>query len=140
MLISRLPDCSHKRAIRGCVFRQNEMDEFYERKVTIMYGTVARFRIKQGMESQLRQILKEQTRPFEAGQVPGFVASYGYRMDADPNEYYLAVVFANKEAYWANAQSAEQDARYRQWQPLLEGEPEWHDGEIVDAWQAQATT
>ena len=96
-----------------------------------MYGTVARIRIKPGMESQFRQLIEEQARPFEAGQVPGFGVSYAYRMDADPNDYYLAVMFESREAYWANAQSPEQDARYRQWLPLLEGEPEWHDGEIV---------
>lgn len=105
-----------------------------------MYGTVARMRIKPGMESQFRQIIEGQARMFEAGQVAGFVASYSYRMDADPNNYYLAVVFASKEAYWANAQNPEQDARYRQWLPLLEGEPEWHDGEIVYVMQAQTTT
>ena len=106
------------------------MNEFYERVEKNMYGKVARIRVKTGMESQFRQIIKEQMHPFEAGQVPGFVASYSYRTDADPNEYYLAVVFENREAYWANAQSPEQDARYRQWLPLLEREPEWHDGEI----------
>lgn len=52
-------------------------------------------------------------------------------MDADPNDYYLAVVFESRETYWTNGQSPEQDARYRQWLPLLEGEPEWHDGEIA---------
>jgi len=83
------------------------------------------------MESQFRQILEGQAPVFETGQVPGFVASYSYRMDADPNDYYLAVVFESKEAYWANAQRPEQDARYRQWLPLLEREPEWHDGEIA---------
>ena len=51
-------------------------------------------------------------------------------MDADPNEYYIAAVFESREAYWANARSPEQDTRYRQWLPLLDGEPEWHDGEI----------
>lgn len=96
-----------------------------------MYGTIGRFRVKPGMEGQLRQLLQEQARAFETGRVPGFLASYTYRMDADANDYYLAVVFASKEAYWANAQSPEQDARYRQWLPLLESEPEWHDGEIV---------
>ncbi len=74
---------------------------------------------------------------FEAGQVPGFVATYTYSTDADANDYYLAVVFESREEYWANAQSPEQDARYRQWQPLLEGEPEWHDGEIVDVYALQ---
>jgi hypothetical protein len=54
-------------------------------------------------------------------------------MDADPQEYYLAVVFENKEAYWANAQSPEQHTRFEQMMALLEGEPEWHDGEIIDA-------
>jgi heme-degrading monooxygenase HmoA len=83
------------------------------------------------MEDQFRQIVEGQASVFESGQVPGFIASYTYRTDADPNEYYLAVVFANKEAYWANAQSPEQDTRYRQWLPLLTSEPEWHDGEIV---------
>ena len=104
-----------------------------------MYGTVARYRVKPGVEEQLRQLIEEQARVFEAGQVPGFVATYGYRMDADPYDIYLAVVFESREAYWANAQSPEQDARYRQWLPLLEHEPEWHDGEIVYVMQAQAT-
>ncbi len=99
-----------------------------------MYGTVGHYRIKPGMEGQL----VEQLRLFEAAKVPGTVAVYAYRMDADPNDYYIAVVFASKEAYWANAQSPEQDARYRQLLPLLEREPEWHDGEIVYALQMQA--
>ncbi len=100
-----------------------------------MYGTVGHYRVKPGMERQL----VEQVRVFEAASVPGTVATYVYRMDADPNDYYIAVVFASKEAYWANAQSPEQDARYRQLLPLLEREPKWHDGEIDYALQAQAT-
>jgi quinol monooxygenase YgiN len=102
-----------------------------------MYGTIGRLRIKAGMEGQFRQIIEGQAPAFDTGQVAGFVASYAYRMDADPNEYYLAVVFSSKEAYWSNAQSPEQDARYRQWLPLLEGEPEWHDGEIVGGYRLQ---
>jgi hypothetical protein len=31
----------------------------------------------------------------------------------------------------ANAESPEQDKRYREMLQWLEGEPEWHDGEIV---------
>jgi len=95
-----------------------------------MYGTIGRLRIKPGMQDQFKQILQGQAPAFETGQVSGFVASYTYRMDADPNDYYLAAVFESREAYWANAQNPEQDARYRQWLPLLDGEPEWHDGEI----------
>jgi quinol monooxygenase YgiN len=92
-----------------------------------MYGTVARLRIKPGMEGQL----DEQMRAFEAAKVPGVVATYVYRMDADPNEYYLATIWEGKAAYAANATSPEQHARYQAYRALLAAEPEWHDGEIV---------
>jgi quinol monooxygenase YgiN len=106
------------------------MNESHERKETNMYGTIARLRIKSGLEDQFRQLLQGQADAFETGQVAGFVTSYAYRMDADSNDFFIAAVFESREAYWANAQRPEQDARYRQWLPLLEGEPEWHDGEI----------
>jgi heme-degrading monooxygenase HmoA len=92
-----------------------------------MYGTIARYRLKAGAEAQL----EEQMRIFQAARVPGFVGVFIYRMDADAHEHYLAILFASKEAYLGNAQSPEQDARYRQMLPLLEEEPEWHDGEVV---------
>lgn len=43
------------------------------------------------------------------------------------------MVFEDKESYVANANSPEQDARYRRMAELFAGEPEWHDGEIVYA-------
>ena len=92
-----------------------------------MYGTVARFRLIPGKETDLADVLRE----FEQAQVPGAVSEYVYRSDDDPNEYYLAVVFTDKERYMANADSSEQDARYRRLRALLETDPEWHDGEIV---------
>jgi quinol monooxygenase YgiN len=92
-----------------------------------MYGTIARMKAKPGAEAQLG----EQMRIFEQAHVEGAVGSYVYRMDSDPTEYYLAVVFTSKEAYVANANAPEQDARYRQLLQFLDGPPEWHDGEIV---------
>lgn len=92
-----------------------------------MYGTVARLRMKPGAQAQI----EEMRRTMEAARVPGFVATYMYRMDADPNEYYMAVIFTSKEAYQANANSPEQHARFQQMMQMLEREPEWHDGEIV---------
>src|SRR5260370_28186687 len=103
------------------------MNKSHEGGETNMYGTVGRLRIKPGMEGQFRQLLEGQAPAFESGRVAGFVASYAYRMDADPNDYYLAVVFSSKEAYWANAQRADQDARYRHSRPLLEASPDCHD-------------
>lgn len=92
-----------------------------------MYGTVAYCRAKPGVEGQLLELL----RAFEAVDIPGIVATYVYRMDADSNDCYMSVVFESKEAYLKNAESPEQDARYRRLVTLLESEPEWHDGEII---------
>ncbi len=94
-----------------------------------MYGTVARFHLMPGKEAELKGVLRE----FESERIPGEVSEYVYRMDDDTNEYYLAVVFADKEQYMANADSPEQDARYKKLRALLEDDPEWHDGEIVQS-------
>ena len=94
-----------------------------------MYGTVARLRVKPGAEKRLMEISQSESDL----QIPGYVGQYVYRMDADAHEYYLVVIFESKEAYFANADSPEQEARYRQFRALLEQDPEWHDGEIVYA-------
>ena len=86
-------------------------------------------RAKPGSEEQLA----EQMRIFEEAHVEGALGSYVYRMDSDPAEYYIAVIFSSKEAYMANADSPEQDARYRKLVEFLAEPPEWHDGEIVYA-------
>ncbi len=92
-----------------------------------MYGTIARIQVKPGKMDELIASGREGAAP------PGFVAEYVYRMDADPNTYYLVVLFESRESYFANADSPEQDARYRQMLEYLEDEPEWHDGTVVFA-------
>jgi antibiotic biosynthesis monooxygenase (ABM) superfamily enzyme len=92
-----------------------------------MYGTVARFRLKPGME----QKMLEWARGEEMRKIPGLIQDVVYRTDADANEYYLAVIFDSKESYVRNAESPEQDASYRKWRDMLEADPEWHDGEII---------
>ena len=94
-----------------------------------MYGTVARMRLKPGMD----EIMAQQMRDFEAAKVPGAIAVYVYQMDADPHEYYMAVLWDSKESYRANADSPAQHGRYQAYRHALESEPEWHDGEIVYA-------
>jgi quinol monooxygenase YgiN len=94
-----------------------------------MYGTVAHFRLKPGKEGQLLAIFRE----IEALKLPGALAAHGYRMDASAQDYYLAVVFTSREAYFAHAEHPEVVAIDRRLLELLESEPEWHDGEIVYA-------
>ncbi len=95
-----------------------------------MYGTVARVLIKRGMEQRLLELSRE----FEAAHVPRFIGEYVYRVDNEPDVYYMAAVFESREAYIANANDPAQHARYLQLRELLEDEPEWHDGEIVYAY------
>ena len=92
-----------------------------------MYGTIARFHLKPGKEAELAELLQE----FEEESIPGVISEYIYQMDDNPNEYYMAVIFEDKDQYMANADSPEQDARYQRLRELLEDDPEWHDGEIV---------
>jgi quinol monooxygenase YgiN len=94
-----------------------------------MYGTVARMKAKPGTG----ELLTELGRQFHEDRPAGMVGTWVYQMDADPDEYILAVAFESREAYTANAASPGQDARYRELRALLEADPEWNDGEIVHA-------
>jgi quinol monooxygenase YgiN len=91
-----------------------------------MYGTVAKLKVKPGGIDKLNE-----WSPEERDRDSGARAIYAFQMDDDPNEVYTIAVFDSKEAYMANAESPEQDKRYREMLQWLEGEPEWHDGEIV---------
>jgi quinol monooxygenase YgiN len=90
-----------------------------------MYGTVAKLKVKQGM---LDDLLKNLDRE-ESGE--GYISHYVYQLDNDPHEFYLAVMFESKEAYHKNAQRPETNADFEEMIQYLEGEPEWHDGEII---------
>jgi heme-degrading monooxygenase HmoA len=92
-----------------------------------MYGTVAKMKAKPGTG----ELLAELGRQLGDDRPAGMVGTWVYQLDADPDEYLLAVAFESREAYTANADSPEQDARYRKMRALLEADPEWHDGEIV---------
>lgn len=93
-----------------------------------MYGTIARLRLKPGAQEDMQRLGGE--RPTE---IDGFVFQHVYQTDADPNVMFLVVAFDSKEAYLRNAQSPEQAGRYERFRAMLEADPEWHDGEIVDS-------
>ena len=95
-----------------------------------MYGTVANLRVKAGQEDELRGWMERWDRE-RAPRIKGPVATYVYRMDNDPQNLILAVVFESKESYVANAEDPEQDKWYQQMVQHLEAEPEWHDGEVI---------
>jgi quinol monooxygenase YgiN len=91
-----------------------------------MYGTVAKLKVKKGMIDKLSALLEVQER-----EIPGAQEIYIYQMDENPDEFYMTVVFDNKELYFKNANSSEQDQQFKEMMKYLEEEPEWHDGEII---------
>ncbi len=94
-----------------------------------MYGTIARVKVDPSKVNELKELGRRM------GVAPGQIARYVYQMDGDPGEIFLVAVFASREAYWANAQSPEQNERFHELQALLLADPEWHDGEIIDVVQ-----
>ena len=92
-----------------------------------MYGSVSRWRVKEGKQDELEQLMNEVTNE----QMPGSLGVTVYRADADSREYWICGRWESCEAYTANSATPEQDARFRRLRALLDGDPEWHDGEII---------
>jgi quinol monooxygenase YgiN len=92
-----------------------------------MYGSVSRWRVKDGKQDELKALMEEVTRDA----APGSRAVYVYQADSDPREYWVVGVWESREAYTSNSATPEQDARFQRLRALMETDPEWHDGEIV---------
>ena len=91
-----------------------------------MYGTCARMVVKAENRERLHTLMKSQ----DYRSVPGFVASYALAENNSDVTWVLAI-FSDREAYEKNADDPAQHERYMAYRELLEEEPEWHDGEIV---------
>jgi quinol monooxygenase YgiN len=89
-----------------------------------MYGTIAKMKAEKGAMDELKKMVTDR-------QPEGYVAAYVFKSDEDPNEFWLVAIFKNKETYFANANSAEQDKEFKRLRRFLKADPDWHDGEIV---------
>lgn len=94
-----------------------------------MYGTVMVARISVPADEVHRRAQKWEQ---ERGDTVGFVDRW--IMSADDGRLVMAVRFESKEKYLALADDSAQNEWWeREVMPLLLGEPEWIDGEWVDA-------
>ena len=93
-----------------------------------MYGTIARLRVKPDTMDALREFGGQ-----EADGLPALRFQYVVQSDTDPNEAWLVVGVESRDAYQANAESPEQHQRYLPFRELLDADPEWHDGAVIDA-------
>ena len=93
-----------------------------------MYGTVARMTLKPGAEAEMMQLMDDINAEMDA---PGYVTEYVYRMDNEPDVYYMAVLFKDRESYVANAADPKMHERFLRYRAFLASDPEWHDGEVI---------
>ena len=91
-----------------------------------MFGTVGRLKVKPGKLDELIATFNADQR-----EVDGSMGWYLYKVEGKDDELILAVVFRDKESYFANADDPSQDEAYRKMVALLEGPPTWEDGEII---------
>ena len=94
-----------------------------------MYGSVSRWRAKEGKESELEALVAE----ISATPYPGSRSLVVYRSDSDPREYWVAGVFESRDAYRANSEAPDTSGNFQRLRELMESDPEWHDGEVVVA-------
>ena len=97
-----------------------------------MYGTVARMRAKPGHTQAILDMMNEWNRD-RRPKVKGIVGGYMLTPDNSPDEPVMVAIFADLESSVANAQDPEQDRWFRQIREHLEADPDWTDGEIVEA-------
>lgn len=93
-----------------------------------MYGTVARMKVKAG---KLDDLMKLTVNTVNARRPKGYLGEIVYKMDNNPNEVIMAVFFADKASYQANANDPEMNKDYEQYRALLEADPKWNDGEVI---------
>ncbi|HEX9124317.1 MAG TPA: antibiotic biosynthesis monooxygenase [Actinomycetota bacterium] len=89
-----------------------------------MFGTVGRMRIKPG---KVEDLVKHFMDPAGTGS-RGFRGSH-VLVSEDGDEAVVAVLFEDKDSYFEMVHDPRTEAAYPRLLELVEGEPEWTDGE-----------
>lgn len=97
-----------------------------------MFGSVARVRVKVEQEAALHDLMDEGEQRDRSAR--GMVANFVLRSTDDPQELWAVAVFEDRESYFASANDPEQDKFFRRMREMMESDPEWHDGDVVFAW------
>lgn len=98
-----------------------------------MYGTIMKVKVAPETADELPELYDEL---YPTGELPpGAVAVFDFQLDDDPTVFFHIALFESREAYWANANSPEQHARFEKAVAFLQplGEPEWNDGTVINS-------
>ena len=96
-----------------------------------MFGTIARVTVQPGKEDEFLGICEQWTR--ERGEKTGQVVEYLLKVEGRPREYLLVGFFRDRDTYYANGKDPETDRWYRRMRAVIEADPEWSDGEVVQS-------
>jgi heme-degrading monooxygenase HmoA len=92
-----------------------------------MYGTVAHLTAAPGKRHLIGRLMDARAVPF----APGWIGSYLYEVDDQPDQAILVVLFDDRQSYHAGAASKEEDEHYLAMRALLTKNPVWNDGEVL---------
>jgi quinol monooxygenase YgiN len=95
-----------------------------------MFGTVARIKIKPGLDDSLTELGATWAR--EEFERSGQIVEMIFKLENSPDEYIIVAAFPDRETYFANAGHPHTKRNYERMRELLVADPEWNDGEIVD--------
>lgn len=90
-----------------------------------MFGSVFKMRPKAGKAAELQQVMMGSPR-----RPKGMMTAYLLTEDAAGDVWGFAV-FEDEKTYRDNAADPAQGEQYQKFRPLLEADPEWHDGTIA---------
>jgi quinol monooxygenase YgiN len=91
-----------------------------------VYGTCAHTKVKPENRQALKEVFEKRS---AERSIEGMIASYTL-MENDSDDVWMFAVFSDRETYDKNANDPAMHETYLQYRPLMEIEPEWHDGEI----------
>lgn len=96
-----------------------------------MFGTIARVRVQPGRDEELREVCDAWATSMDIS--VGHVAEYLFKLENSPDEYMMIGIFTDRDAYFRNASEPETNRWYGKMRELLVADPEWNDGEVVQA-------
>jgi len=85
-------------------------------------------RVKAENVDALQKLMAEQ---MSGDPIPGYVRSYALS-ENDSDARWVFVIFEDRASYDKNADDPAQHERYTAMRALLEADPEWHDGMIME--------
>ena len=99
-----------------------------------MFVQMIRCTVKPDAWDQLEELFRRWRRE-QAPQAPGFKGDYLLREKGAPNGCIQVVLFENEQLARQNSDRPETNRYYREFLELIEGEPQFIDTEVIQAYQ-----